>query len=113
LGIDEVFVPPAPGNSGCSLGAGMLVWHHAMQKPRLPAVRYMYRGPACDRSEVKDVLDNCKARYSHQTTVERKLDATLQLLMSGKIVGWFQGPLSSDCGHLETVAYWPGPGPHT
>jgi carbamoyltransferase len=91
LGIDDIFVPPAPGNSGSAVGAGMLVWHHALQKPRLPAVRYMYSGPRCDRSEIKDVLDNCKARYSHQTTVERKLDATLQLLESGKIVGWFQG----------------------
>jgi carbamoyltransferase len=91
VGINEVFVPPAPGNSGCALGAGMLVWHHAMQKLRLPAVRYLYSGPPCNRSEIKDVLDNCKARYSHQTTVERKLDATLQLLQSGKIVGWFQG----------------------
>ncbi len=91
LGINEVFVPPAPGNSGCALGAGMLVWHHAMQKPRLPAVRCLYSGPPCNRSEVKDVLDNCKARYSLQTTVERKLDTTLELLQSGKIVGWFQG----------------------
>ena len=69
----------------------MLVWHQAMQKPRLPAVRYMYSGPPCNRSEVKDVLDNCKARYSLQNTVERRLDATLDLLQSGKIVGWFQG----------------------
>lgn len=38
------------------------------------------------------MLDNCKARYSLQTTEERKLDATLQLLDAGKIVGWFQGP---------------------
>lgn len=91
LGINEVFVPPAPGNSGSALGAGMLVWHQAMQKPRLPAVRCLYTGPACNRIEVKDVLDNCKARYSLQTTVERRLDATLQLLESGKIVGWFQG----------------------
>ena len=91
LGINEIFVPPAPGNSGSALGAGMLVWHHAMQKPRLPAVRYLYTGPVCKRIEVKDVLDNCKARYSLQCTVERRLDATLQLLESGKIVGWFQG----------------------
>jgi carbamoyltransferase len=91
LGINEIFVPPAPGNSGSALGAGMLVWHQAMQKLRLPAVRYLYTGPACNRIEVKDVLDNCKARYSLQTTVERRLDATLQLLDSGKIVGWFQG----------------------
>src|SRR4029077_17168530 len=72
-------------------GAGMLVWHQEMHKPRLPAIRCLYSGPPYDRSEVKDVLDNCKARYSHQTTTERKLDATLQLLRSGKIVGWFQG----------------------
>ena len=91
LGINDIFVPPAPGNSGSALGAGTLVWHHTMQKPRLPAVRYMYSGPPCNRTEVKDVLDNCKARYSHHTTVERKLDATLELLQSGKIVGWFQG----------------------
>jgi carbamoyltransferase len=91
LGINQIFVPPAPGNSGSALGAGMLVWHHVMHKPRLPAVRYLYTGPACNRLEVKDVLDNCKARYSLQSTVERRLDATLQLLDSGKIVGWFQG----------------------
>jgi carbamoyltransferase len=91
LGMNQIFVPPAPGNSGSALGAGMLVWHQAMQKPRHPAVRYLYTGPACNRVEVKDVLDNCKARYSTQTTVERRLDATLQLLDAGKIVGWFQG----------------------
>lgn len=91
LGIDKVFVPPAPGNSGSALGAGMLVWHHVMQKPRLPVVRCIYGGPTCSRSEVKDVLDSCKARYSLQSTAERKLDATLQLLQSEKIVGWFQG----------------------
>jgi carbamoyltransferase len=91
VGINEIFVPPAPGNSGSALGAGMLVWHHVMRKPRLPAVRYLYTGPACNRVEVKDVLDNCKARYSLQSTVERRLDATLQFLDSGKIVGWFQG----------------------
>ncbi len=91
LGIDSVFVPPAPGNSGCALGAGLLVWHQAMQKPRVAGTRCLYGGPPCNRSEIKDLLDNCKARYSHQATTERKLDATLDLLRSGKIVGWFQG----------------------
>jgi carbamoyltransferase len=36
-------------------------------------------------------LDNCKARYSLQNTEKRKIEATLQLLQAGKIVGWFQG----------------------
>src|ERR1700674_347656 len=91
LGINQVFVPPAPGNAGCALGAGLLVWHRTLQKPRLPAVSQLYSGPSCSRSEIKDVLDNCKARYSMQLTVDRKIDVTLQLLDAGKIVGWFQG----------------------
>lgn len=91
LGTDNVSVPPAPGNAGCAIGAGLCVWNQQMRKPRLPAVQYLYSGPTCKRTEVKDVLDNCKARYSHHTTTERKLDATLDLLHSGKIVGWFQG----------------------
>ena len=91
LGMNELFVPPAPGNAGCALGAGMLVWHSVMQKPRLPAVRSIYSGPTLNRSEIKDVLDNCKSRYSLQTTEERKLDAAVHLLQSGKIVGWVQG----------------------
>ncbi len=92
LGINEVFVPPAPGNAGCALGAGLLVWHSSLGNPRLPAVSEVYSGPTCQRSEIKDVLDNCKARYSIQTTIDRKMEAALQLLDAGKIVGWFQGP---------------------
>jgi len=91
FGMNHVFVPPAPGNSGCALGAALLAWNSVQGKPRLAAVRCIYGGPPCDRSEVKDVLDNSKARYSLQITEERKLDATLQLLQAGKIVGWFQG----------------------
>src|SRR5579864_6853679 len=91
LGMNEVFVPPAPGNAGCALGAGLLVWHSILGNPRLPAVSEVYSGPACRRSEIKDVLDNCKARYSIQITGDRKIGAALQLLDAGKIVGWFQG----------------------
>jgi len=91
LGLDQVYVPPAPGNSGGALGAGLLVWHHTLNKPRHEAVYAVYGGPASGRSELKEVLDNCKARYSLHTTEERKLDAALQLLEGGKIVGWFQG----------------------
>jgi carbamoyltransferase len=91
LGLNHVFVPPAPGNSGNAVGAAALAWHQTTRHPRVAIASHAYWGPACSRSEIKDVLDNCKARYALQTTEERKLDATLQLLESGKIVGWFQG----------------------
>jgi len=91
LGLNQVFVPAAPGNSGCALGAGLLTWHQSMGKPRVALVAQVYGGPSANRSEIKDVLDNCKARYSLNTTEERKIEAALQLLEAGKIVGWFHG----------------------
>jgi len=91
LGADEVFVPPAPGNAGTALGAALLAWHHGLQKPRTDADVHAYLGPKFDRQAVKDVLDNTKSRYTLPTTEERKLDAAVQLLQAGKIVGWFQG----------------------
>jgi len=91
LGLNQVFVPPAPGNSGNAVGAALLAWHDTTRRPRVSATSHGYWGPACSRSEIKDVLDNCKARYALQNTEERKLDSAIQLLESGKIVGWFQG----------------------
>lgn len=91
LGLNTVFVPPAPGASGCAVGAAALVHHQVFRQPRMAPAAQVYGGPLYKRSEIKDVLDNCKARYTLQTTEERKLDAVLQLLHSGKIVGWFQG----------------------
>jgi len=91
LGMNEVFVPPAPGNAGCAIGAAMLAWHQAFGKPREEHETVFYTGPAFNRSEIKEVLDNCKVRYSLQITEDRKIEAALQLLEAGKIVGWYQG----------------------
>lgn len=91
LGANAVFVPPAPGNAGTAMGAALLAWHHTLQKPRMNTDVHAYLGPKFDRHAVKDVLDNTKSRYTLPTTEDRKLDAAVQLLMAGKIIGWFQG----------------------
>jgi carbamoyltransferase len=62
-----------------------------MDKPRNPEVRSVYWGPDYARMEIKEVLDNAKARYNLQNTGERKLDSAVTLLRAGKIVGWFHG----------------------
>jgi carbamoyltransferase len=92
LGLDHVFVPPAPGNSGTALGAALYLQHHEQQMPRKAYRSNPYWGPAYSRHEIKDVLDNCKARFSFQVMRERQTDQAVQLLLSGKIIGWFQGP---------------------
>jgi carbamoyltransferase len=91
LGNNEVFVPPAPGNPGTSVGAAYLAWHHTLHQPRTEPVGHAYWGPSFDRHQIKEVLDNSKSRYLYQNTEERKLDAAVQLLQADKVIGWVQG----------------------
>lgn len=91
LGLNQVFVPPAPGNAGCSLGAALLLHHQMRQQPRKQTNAGVYCGPSYSRHEIKDILNNCKARFSLHNTNERRADAAVQLLLAGKIIGWFQG----------------------
>ena len=91
FGVGNIFVPPAPGNAGCALGAAAWIWHQQMDKPRGQEVRSVYWGPTYVRTEIKEVLDNAKARYAVQNTGEKKLDSAVTLLRAGKIVGWFHG----------------------
>jgi carbamoyltransferase len=91
FGLGKVFVPPAPGNAGCSVGAAKYVAHQEMKQPRTETASGVYWGPAYTRSAVKDILDNCKARYALKITEDKKIEATVDLLLAGKIVGWFQG----------------------
>lgn len=93
LGMNQLFVPPAPGNAGCAVGAGLYVWHQLTNKPRGQETSHVYWGPSYNRHEIEDVLTNSKARYSSQNTDERRLESTIQLLQAGKIVGWFQGAM--------------------
>ncbi|HEY6769297.1 MAG TPA: carbamoyltransferase C-terminal domain-containing protein [Candidatus Sulfotelmatobacter sp.] len=111
FGVGSIFVPPAPGNSGTALGAAAYIWHEQMKNPRATSgekeLRAVYWGPNYARTEVKDVLDNAKARYSVQNTGEKKLDSAVQLLRAGKIVGWFHGATEfgpRSLGHRSLLA---------
>jgi len=91
FGIGNIFVPPAPGNAGSAIGAAFSIWHQQNNKPRTVEIRSVYFGPSYARTEIKDVLDNVKARYNLQNTWERKFESAVKLLRAGKIVGWFHG----------------------
>jgi carbamoyltransferase len=91
LGLNHVFVPPAPGNAGCALGAALYVQHHIQKAPRKAPNTDAYWGPAYSRHQIKDVLDNCKARFSFQIMKDRQAENAVELLLAGKIIGWFQG----------------------
>ncbi len=86
--VDELFVQPAAGDSGTSLGAATYV--AAERGEQLAAMTHVYLGPAYDADACEVALEACREplRYRRLTDVPRE---TAELLAAGNPVAWFQG----------------------
>lgn len=94
-GIDRLWVQPAAGDAGCALGAALAAWHQHERRPRAPragrdAMQGAYLGPSFDDGEVAARL--CDAGGQLETLDEEAMiQRTVQALVDGQAVGWFQG----------------------
>ncbi len=90
-GYQNIFVQPAAGNAGCSIGAALFQWHNQLDQGRPEALEHVFLGPQYSDQEVKPILDNCKLAYRYITSEDKLLDEVTELLYQGNIVAWFQG----------------------
>ncbi len=90
-GYKQVFVQPAPGNSGCSIGSALFQWHNQLDQGQPEPLEHVFLGPEFSDQEVKPELDNCKLAYRYITSEDKLLDEIVKLLHQGSIVAWFQG----------------------
>ncbi len=90
-GYKHIFVQPAAGNAGCSVGAALFHWHNQLNQGRPEALENVFLGPEYTDQEVKPVLDNCKLAYRYIVSEDKLLDEVSTLLYQGNIVAWFQG----------------------
>ncbi|OZI27016.1 carbamoyltransferase [Bordetella genomosp. 7] len=86
--FERVWVQPAAGDSGTSLGAALYVDQQRRGGPRRWAMEHAYLGPAYDDDEIERFLYRSRLAF-------RKLDnvaeEAAELLAQEKILGWFQG----------------------
>jgi carbamoyltransferase len=93
-GFNRLFVQPAAGNAGSSLGAALYVWHGLLgNRDRVYKMDNLYLGPRFHEEEIKRVLDNCKLQYEYYLTDNKLVDEVAGLLAKGRIVGWFRGQM--------------------
>ncbi len=93
-GFRQIFVQPAAGNAGCSIGAALYVWHQILGNPeRVYKMDHAFLGPQFNEEEIKSVLDNCKISYEYFLTEDKIIADVARALAQGKIAGWFQGAM--------------------
>ena len=94
-GVEGLWVQPAAGDAGCALGAALAAWHQHLGRPRaVPSGRDgmqgAYLGPSFSQEAIDTRLSRAGGRLEtgdEETMIQR----TVQALMDGKAVGWFQG----------------------
>lgn len=87
--FEKVWVQPAAGDSGTSLGAAL--WIDARQRKsasRTWNMDHVFLGPAYDDDEIESFLKQTKLPYR---CVENVAEETADLLAQNKVIGWFQG----------------------
>ena len=92
--FDDIWIQPAAGDAGGSIGSAAVVWHEYLGQPRVidgsDRMQGSFLGPEFGIDETIATLERFGARYQ-RLEEETLLDRLAELLESGAIVGWFQG----------------------
>ncbi len=94
--FQNVFIQPAAGDAGGSLGAALAAQYLYFGEERitptgLDGMQGSYLGPACSERDVQLVTRKYRAIGLHFEQFEDLADKTAQLLAEGNVVGWVQG----------------------
>src|SRR5712691_10036529 len=86
----ELFVQPAAGDAGGSVGVAHYVYNTLGKQPRGPAWTHAYLGPEYDDAEIREYLDGQGAKYGVLSDGDIVRE-TARLIADGNVIGWFQG----------------------
>ena len=92
--FDRIWIQPAAGDAGGSLGAALCAHHLFKSKPRSvnsgDAMHGAYLGPAFSNREIEQRLTAAGAKVESVDDVQL-IERTADALAEGKAIGWFQG----------------------
>lgn len=91
-GFKDVYIPPAPADDGCALGAAWLAWHDDQKNrpPFKPSLLTPYTGSKVNKEAVERFLQFNSA-LSIKYLPDKICRETARFLAEGKLVGWLQG----------------------
>lgn len=93
--FENIWIQPAAGDAGGSLGAAQFLWHQILDNPREVGAGSdqggsLY-GPGFDDDEIAAFLDGAGAKYQTMPDESAMCAKVAELIDSEKVIGWFQG----------------------
>ena len=93
--FDDIWIQPAAGDAGGALGAALFVWHQLLEKPRPPrhhedSQRGSLLGPKFEQSSITAFFAEQHIPHDRFVDEDLLLQHVVDLLVEGKILGWFQ-----------------------
>jgi len=92
----NIWVQPAAGDAGGSLGAALGYWYNELNMERsnknIDSMKCSYLGPEYSNEKIKDILIDIGAKFESLEN-DKLIDFTTDRLAEGKAVGWFQNKM--------------------
>ncbi|MFL2878009.1 MAG: carbamoyltransferase [Candidatus Pelagibacter sp.] len=92
--FDNIWIQPASGDAGGSLGAALAYWHNELKKDRIidrnDSMQGSFLGPEYTQDQIEKILKEIGAKFSVYNEDEI-LIKTSNAINQGNAVGWFQG----------------------
>jgi carbamoyltransferase len=105
-GFERVFVPPAPGDAGCALGAALYADRIHFGNPDRTMPDHPFWGPPVDGTELERLAQE-DGHPVDQIDDDTLIDQIADDLAAGRIVGWMEGALELGpraLGHRSILA---------
>ena len=94
--FENIWIQPASGDAGCSLGAALAYWHIELNNKKIETkvdkMNGSLLGPEYSNLEIKNTLDRVKATYK-EFTDKNLIDEAVRQIINQKAIGFFQGKM--------------------
>lgn len=93
--FDDIFIPPAAGDSGSCIGAALYAYYVYFQNERsIDNIKNrVYLGPSFSSKIEKQILDEYSAKYKYVEKTDDLLSEVAIALNANKVVGFFNGSM--------------------
>ncbi|MDC3145823.1 carbamoyltransferase [Candidatus Pelagibacter sp.] len=92
--FESIWIQPAAGDAGGSLGAALSLWHIELKKNReineSDSMKGSYLGPEYSQKDIENELKTLGANFK-VLDEDKIIDQTSEKLNDGNAIGWFQG----------------------